>query len=154
MARIYWFTGVPDNDRDFLSKKLHEFLKTEKRNWRKDVFYISMDTLGYKTSPETIKQSVEHTILISKYLLNYNCDVVVSLISPNKKIRDQFKEEVGFDNFQEIYTHSSPRISENDYLCESHESPDMEYIDVDLSKVSLNVSFSRLINNLNKLDKL
>jgi len=35
---IYWFTGQPGSGKTVLATKLKDFLQTEKRNWRKDVF--------------------------------------------------------------------------------------------------------------------
>ena len=37
---VYWFTGQPGAGKTVLGSKLHEFLKSEKRNWRKDVFHL------------------------------------------------------------------------------------------------------------------
>ena len=42
---IYWFTGQPGAGKTVLGKKLHSFLKTEKRNWRKSVFHVDGDDL-------------------------------------------------------------------------------------------------------------
>ena len=42
---VYWFTGQPAHGKTVLGKKLHSFLKTEKRNWRKDVFHLDGDDL-------------------------------------------------------------------------------------------------------------
>lgn len=37
---IYWFWGESSIEKTTLSKKFHSFLETEKRNWRRDVFYL------------------------------------------------------------------------------------------------------------------
>jgi adenylylsulfate kinase-like enzyme len=37
---IYWFTGQTGAGKTVLGSKLRDFLQTEKRNWRKDVFFI------------------------------------------------------------------------------------------------------------------
>ena len=42
---IYWFTGQPSMGKTTLGNKLHKFLQTEKRNWRKSVFQIDGDDL-------------------------------------------------------------------------------------------------------------
>ena len=42
---VYWFTGQPWGRKTTLGKKLHSFLKTEKRNWRRDVFHLDGDDL-------------------------------------------------------------------------------------------------------------
>jgi len=51
---IYWFTGQPGAGKTIQATKLKEFLQTEKRNWRKDVFHIDGDDFkvqGYE-APE------------------------------------------------------------------------------------------------------
>ena len=40
---VYWFTGQPGAGKTILGKKLHTFLKTEKRNWRQSVFHLDGD---------------------------------------------------------------------------------------------------------------
>jgi adenylylsulfate kinase-like enzyme len=42
---VYWFTGQPAHGKTVLGKKLHSFLKTEKRNWRETVFHLDGDDL-------------------------------------------------------------------------------------------------------------
>ena len=46
---IYWFTGQPSSGKTTLGTKLHRFLKTEKRNWRRDVFHLDGDDLRLLT---------------------------------------------------------------------------------------------------------
>ena len=40
---VYWFTGQPGSGKTVLGKKLIEFLKTEKRNWRRTVLKMHLD---------------------------------------------------------------------------------------------------------------
>ena len=47
---IYWFTGQPSAGKTTLGTKLHRFLKTEKRNWRRDVFHLDGDNLRELTT--------------------------------------------------------------------------------------------------------
>ena len=44
-GNIYWLTGQPAHGKTVLGKLLVELLKTEKRNWRKDVFHVDGDDL-------------------------------------------------------------------------------------------------------------
>ena len=44
-GNIYWFTGQPAHGKTVLGKKLVELLRTEKRNWRKNVFHLDGDDL-------------------------------------------------------------------------------------------------------------
>ena len=56
---IYWFTGQPGAGKTTLGKKLHSFLKTEKRNWRRDVFHLDGDDLRELTTTKIIQKRVE-----------------------------------------------------------------------------------------------
>ena len=47
---VYWFTGQPGAGKTVLGTKLHTFLKTEKKNWRRDVFHLDGDNLRELTT--------------------------------------------------------------------------------------------------------
>ena len=42
------------------------------------------------------------------FIHNNNCDVVVSLVSPFKELREDFKDKLGVD-IVEIYTHTTEK---------------------------------------------
>ena len=60
---IYWFTGQPSSGKTTLGNKLHKFLQTEKRNWRKSVFQIDGDDLRKLLSIKITQIKVEKIIL-------------------------------------------------------------------------------------------
>ena len=47
--------------------------------------------------------------MMPEYLHNNGCDVVVSLVAPYRELREEFKEKIGFDNFQEFYIHTTEK---------------------------------------------
>ena len=47
--------------------------------------------------------------MLVEYLHQNGCDVVVSLVAPYRKLREEFKEKIGFDNFQEFYVHTTEK---------------------------------------------
>ena len=74
----------------YLGKKLHEFLKTEQRNWRETVFHLDGDDLRNLTvnkdySPEGRITNIRNAQMITEYLHNQGCDVVVSLVAPSSQ---------------------------------------------------------------------
>lgn len=156
---IYWFTGQPGAGKTTLAKKLHNFLKTEKRNWRKDVFHLDGDdlrelTLNKDYSEQGRINNIRNAQMIVEYLHNNGCDVVVSLVSPYKNLREEFKEKIGYVDFQEFYIHCSEPRDRDQFHVKEYESPEIEFIDIDTTKDSPQESFSKIINHLNKLDKL
>ena len=84
---IYWFTGQPSSGKTTLGNKLYKFLKTEKRNWRRDVFHIDGDDLRKLTvnkdySDKGRETNIRNAQMIAEYAHNNGCDVVVSVDAP------------------------------------------------------------------------
>ena len=118
---IYWFTGQKNAGKTVLGKKLKSFLETEKRNWRKDVFHLDGDDLRELTvnkdySPEGRINNIRNNQMITEYLHKNGCDVVVSLVAPYRWLREEFKERIGFENFQEFYVHYQNLVKETTFI--------------------------------------
>ena len=121
---IYWFTGQPGAGKTVLGTKLKEFLQTEKRNWRKDVFHIDGDdlralTINQDYSEEGRIQNNRNAQLLAQFLQNKGCDVVVTLVSPYKQMRDAFKEFIGND-IVEIYVHTNRKRQREQFKVENY----------------------------------
>ena len=156
---VYWFTGQPGAGKTVLGKKLHNFLKTEKRNWRRDDFHVDGDDLRELTinkdySPEGRINNIRNAQMIVEYLHNNGCDVVVSLVAPYRWLREEFKERIGFGHFQEFHIHTSEKRERDHFHAKDYEIPETEFVNVDTTKDSPDVSFSKIINILTKADKL
>jgi len=156
---VYWFTGQPGAGKTILGKKLHSFLKTEKRNWRKTVFHLDGDDLRELTiNKDYSKQgrinNIRNAQMIVEYLHNNGCDVVISLVAPYRSIREEFKQKIGLDNFQEFYVHTQQKRERDKFHTKDYEKPQFEFIDIDTTKDNPDKSFSKIINTLTKLNKL
>jgi adenylylsulfate kinase-like enzyme len=156
---IYWFTGQPAHGKTVLGKKLHNFLKTEQRNWRKDVFHLDGDDLRQLTINKDYSEqgrinNIRNAQMIAEYLHNNGCDVVVSLVAPYRWLREEFKERIGYSNFQEFYVHTTEPRERDHFRVAEYEQPEVEFIDVDTTHDSPQESFSKIINHLVKLNKL
>jgi len=156
---IYWFTGQPSHGKTVLGKKLHSFLKTEQRNWRKDVFHLDGDDLRQLSVNKDYSEqgrinNIKNAQMIAEYLHNNGCDVVVSVIAPYRWLREEFKERIGYSEFQEIYVHTTEPRERDHYRVENYEPPVVEFIDIDTTKDDPQESFSKIINTLHKLKKL
>ena len=140
---IYWFTGQRGVGKTTLASKLKEFLQTEKRNWRKDVFLIDKphhSQLGEAT-------------IISSFLWENNCDVVVSITDNSKEERDEFKAFLKGD-VVEIYVHSSRKKVKELPQIEGYEPPTENYFEIDTTSDNPTQSFSKLINYLKSIEKI
>ena len=155
---IYWYTGQPARGNTTQAHKLYKFLQTEKRNWRKSVFHIDGDELrkisfnkDYTDKGREINIRTAQTMAL--FIHNNDCDVVVSLVSPFKELREEFKTKMGVD-MVELYTHTTEKRERYRYRVKDYEKPEVNFIDVDTTIDDPNTSFSKIINNLNKLEKL
>lgn len=135
---IYWFTGPFGIYRDELALKFYEFIKTQKRNWRKNVFLVtSVD------SPND-----DYAKFLVDYLHKNECDIVVSLQTSSLKEREAFKSKFYDTKFQEIYVHS------DEFMTSDYEVPQNNYIQLNSDKDSVTLSFSKLLVELETIKKL
>ena len=140
---IYWFTGQTGSGKTVLATKLRDFLQTEKRNWRKDVFLID-----YPHHSQLAEAQI-----ISTFLLKNNCDVVVAMTDISKKHREEFKSLIG-DNILEIYVHSNRKKAKDLQKVDGYESPAENFFDLDTTSDNSTQSFTKLIHYLRESDKL
>jgi adenylylsulfate kinase-like enzyme len=146
MKKIYWLTGQPGAGKTVLAKKLVEFLS---QNGDK-VFHIDGDDLRELTiNKDYSKQGRENNIKtaqsISKYLNNNKYDVVVSLVAPYKKLREEFKS---FSNVCEIYVHTTDIRGREHFHTNEYELPTDNFIDIDTSNIPEEESFKQLISQI------
>lgn len=153
---IYWFTGQSGAGKTVLATKLKEFLQTEKRNWRKDVFQIDGDIVRELTenqdqSEEGQIENIKDTQLIAEYIHNSGSDVVVSMVTPYKELREGFKAQIG-EKIVEIYVYTTKKKlvpTTSDY-----EVPEENFFEINTTSDNPTQSFSKLINYLKDIDKL
>ena len=149
---IYWFTGQPAHGKTVLGKKLHRYLQTEKKNWRKDVFHLDGDhlreiTVNKDYSEQGRINNIRNAQMICEYLHINDCDVVVSLVAPYKWLRDEFKERMG-DEIVEIYVHTSESRERDHFKVEGYEPPTEAFIDIDTTEDSPDISFAKLLKEV------
>ena len=154
MAKIYWFTGQPGAGKTVLGKKLVEFLGTEKRNWRSNVFHIDGDdlrelTINKNYTKEGRIQNIRNAQMIAEYVYKNGCDVVVTLVSPYLEIREEFKKRIGNDLY-EFYIHTSKKRERDEFKVDDYEAPTEKFMDVDTTKDNPIQSFTKIIHYLSE----
>ena len=140
---IYWFTGQPGSGKTVLATKLKDFLQTEKRNWRKDVFFIDFPHHSQLAQAQ----------IISTFLSENNCDVVVAITDISKKHREEFKSLMN-DNIIEIYVHSNRKKNKDLQKVDEYEAPTENFFDLDTTSDNSTQSFTKLIHHLKEINKL
>ena len=143
---IYLFTGQPGSGKTTLAKKLQMWLQTDKKNWRKSVFQIDGDQLrelfpNTDYSKEGRYKNINKAFDIAKFLDASGNDVVISLVSPYKELREKFKSEC---KVQEIYCHTKKIRGREDKFALDYEPPTEFYVDLDTSDTS-DETFKKLL---------
>lgn len=143
---IYLFTGQPGSGKTTLAKKLQMWLQTDKANWRKSVFHIDGDQLrelfpNKDYSKEGREKNIQKAFDIAKYLDNSGNDVVISLVSPYRELREKFKSEC---KVQEVYCHTKTIRGREDKFALDYEPPIEFYVDLDTSD-SVDETFKKFI---------
>ncbi len=146
---IYWFTGQPGSGKTTLAKKLQIWLQTDKKNWRKSVFHIDGDQLrelfpNTDYSKEGREKNIQKAMDIAKYLDDCGNDVVVSLVSPYKEMRETLKSTC---KVQEIYCHTKKIRGRENFFALDYEPPTEFYVDLDTSDSTDN-TFNKLLKIL------
>ena len=146
---IYWFIGQPGAGKTTLAKKLQFWLQTDKANWRKSVFHIDGDQLreifpNTDYSKEGRYKNINKAFDIAKYLDSCDTDVVISMVSPYRELREKLKSEC---KVQEIYCHTKKMRGREDKFALDYEPPIEFFVDLDTSDSPDN-TFSKLIKIL------
>ena len=146
---IYLFTGQPGSGKTTLAKKLQIWLQTDKKNWRKSVFHIDGDQLreifpNKDYSKEGREKNIQKAFDIAKYLDSCGNDVVISLVSPYREMREQLKSEC---KVQEIYCHTKKIRGREDFFALDYEKPIEFFINLDTS-YSVDDTFKNLIKHI------
>lgn len=157
-AKIYWLIGQPASGKTTLGAKLHKFLTTEKRNWRRDVFHVDGDVLReIFQNKDYSENGRRNNIKIAQGLVEYlhmqGCDVIVSLVTPYLDLREEFKEKYNAD-MVEIYLHTTEAREREHFHVADFEEPVSNFIDINTTKDSPTTSFSKIITSLHMLNKL
>ena len=155
---IYWFIGQPGAGKTVLGTKLVEFLKTEKRNWRKDVFHIDGDILRELTNNKDYSEegritNIKNAQLISHFIQNSGSDVVVSMVTPYKDLREDFKKLLG-DNVIEIYIYTTKKRQKDSFKVDNFQIPEDNFFEINTTSDNPTQSFSKLINYLKEIEKI
>jgi len=147
--KIYWFTGQPGSGKTVLATNLKTHLEDVTN---KKVFHIDGDEIrllfkninyGREGREENIKRAQD----ISKFIHSQGCDVIVSLVTPYKEIRENFKTDIG-DEIVEIYVHTTDIRGREHFHSEEYERPTENYIDVDTTNIEPNSSLKQIVKNI------
>lgn len=139
---IYWFTGQPGAGKTTLAKHLISYLSNTER-----VIHIDGDDLRdifkNKDYSETgRRRNIERAQDIARFMNEKGNSVVVSLVSPYKDQREEFKVN---NNVIEIYVHTSEVRGREDFHVSDYTPPSENFIDINTTDKGEDESFIDLI---------
>lgn len=139
---IYWLTGQPGSGKTTLAKKLKERIP--------NCVHLDGDDLrdifqNKNYSEEGRKKNISTAQDISKFLNHKGFNVIVSLVSPYKSQREEFKKS---NLLVEIYVHTTEKRGREDYHVSDYEKPDSDYVSLDTTGKTEIDSFNELLSKL------
>jgi len=142
---IYWLTGQPGHGKTVLSKMLKQYIELKENT---TVFNIDGDDLReILTNKDYSKQGRENNIKtahsIARYLANQGFDVIVSLVSPYRELREEFKS---LGNITEMYIHTTEIRGREQFHVEDYEPPLSDFINVDTTNQHPEQSLNTILN--------
>ena len=143
---IYWFTGQPHSGKTTLANLLKE-------KWLPHAFRIDGDEMRELFSNKDYSEkgrraNIDAAQKIAHYLHNQGKDVIVSLVSPYKDQREEFKINLTWQ-LKEIHVHYNPeqgRRGREDYWVDEYEKPTETFLDIDTNIDSPQDSLTKVVN--------
>lgn len=146
---IYWFTGQSGHGKTALSFLLKNYLE---KTYHRNLIHIDDDDLkqihdNLNDSKEGQKKNIKLTQNLVEFCSSKGFDVVLSVVSPYKVIRDEFKEKFK-GNIYEIYVHASETRGKDDSHNLNFEPPTDEFIEVDTTYDTLQESLNYITSGI------
>jgi len=145
--RVYWFTGQPGSGKTVLALLLKKHLEEK---YKEKVFHIDGDDLrslfnNMKYDKDGRETNIQRAQDVAKFVHNDGYDVIVSMVSPYKEIREQFKEEMGMD-IMEIYVHTLNQRGREHFHIDNYEEPTHNFINIDTTDILPKDSLIQLLD--------
>lgn len=145
MYKVFYFIGQPGAGKTTLAKKLIDYFDCFTYHIDGDDIREIFNNKDY--SEEGRRKNIQRAQDIARFLSRKNTNVVISLVSPYKDLRDEFKKD---SLVIEIYLHTTDDRGKNHYHVENFESPTENFIDIDTTNKTEFESFEKLINEIFK----
>lgn len=144
---IYWFTGQPGAGKTSIARSLMEKLP-------QNTFHVDGDDLreifnNKDYSEAGRRKNIELAQHITHYLHNKGNNVVVSLVSPYRDQREDFKNRLD-GTILEVYVHTEHIRGREDFHVKNYEEPLENFLDMDTSDVLI----TKCVDNILEYEKL
>ncbi len=141
---IYWFTGQPAAGKTTLAKYLVEYFP------KHNVIHIDGDDLrdifqNKDYSENGRRKNIERAQEIAHFMNEKGYNVVVSLVSPYRNQREEFKSK---SSVIEIYVHTEEDRGRNQFHVAEYEPPLENFVDIDTTSDDETDSYYKLLSKL------
>ncbi len=141
-----WLTGQPASGKTTLANLIINQLSKE--NQGKSYFNIDGDDLrnlfqNKDYSRKGREANIRLGMSIAAYLINKGSIPIISLVSPYRNLREEFKSKY---NTLEIYLHTSEIRGRENYFAENYEPPEVNFLDIDTTYNSEMESLDEILN--------
>lgn len=141
-----WLTGQPASGKTTLANLLIEELSST--NPQTHYFNIDGDDLrdlfqNKDYSRKGREANIRLGMSIAAYLINKNCVPIISLVSPYRFLREEFKSK--FDVL-EVYLYTSEIRGREDYFVDDYEKPLEGFLEIDTTHQTEKESLNEILN--------
>ena len=145
---IYYLVGQPHAGKTTLSRLLRQHL------FPQYIIQIDGDDLrdifqNKDYSEDGRRNNIKRAQDIAMFLNGKGIDVIISMVSPYKDLRNDLKEKC---NVIEIYVHTDDIRGRENFHVKNYEKPTENYIDIDTTGVSEFTSLGELITKINEYE--
>jgi len=146
---IFWFTGQPHAGKTTLAKYLKTALMIS--NPLRKIHLVDGDDLrriinNKDYSEQGRRINILQAIAIAKYLEeDVNNDIIVSLVSPYKDLRDSLKAT---STVIEVYIHTKDIRGRENFHVENYEAPTEDFIEIDTTEIDEITSLNELLTKI------
>ena len=140
-----WLTGQPASGKTTLANLLLDELSL---NENQKYFNIDGDDLrnlfqNKDYSRKGREANIRLGMSIAAYLINKNCVPIVSLVSPYRSLREEFKSSF---RVLEVYIHTTEIRGREKYFVEEYEPPKKNFLDMDTTHKSELESLNEILD--------
>ena len=145
---IVWLTGQPGSGKTVLGQMLTQYYEKQKRK----VVFIDGDDLREKTgnfdySPDGRNKNITNAQMLARSLYKSWYTIVVSLVSPYRDLREEFKKEF-VSLMTEVYVHCEDIRGREEYHAKDYEAPLTSFLDIDTTDETPKESFKKIQKHL------
>mgnify|MGYP001472334395 CR=1 FL=1 len=141
-----WLTGQPASGKTTLANLLLEKLPKDNNS----VLYFNIDGDDLRNlfqnkdySRKGREANIRLGMSIAAYLINKGHIPIISLVSPYKSLREEFKSKY---NVLEVYLHTTEIRGRENYFVEDYEPPIDNFLDMDTTNKSERESINEILN--------